>query len=171
MIQSFWFKRSWPPLFFKTHKKVGIFVILITPLCLSSLLSFGFGYRVVINTTYSLPHTFYLTNPVRNVPQRGDYIAFTHPISTKMIVKQVLGVAGDTLTQTPSFVCVEGSGRILSLKKKRSTGTPLTPMDTDVIPEGMVFVAGTHSDSFDSRYKEFGFVPLETVRGQVWPLF
>ena len=44
-------------------------------------------------------------------------------------------------------------------------------MDTDVIPEGMVFVAGTHSDSFDSRYKEFGFVPLETVRGQVWPLF
>ncbi|MDR2107641.1 MAG: S26 family signal peptidase [Holosporaceae bacterium] len=34
------------------------------------------------------------------------------------------------------------------------------------MPEGYAFVAGSHQYSFDSRYKEFGFVDLKDIRGR-----
>lgn len=157
--------------FFKLPKTWGVVAMTLAPLGVSCLLSFGLGYRVLINTTHSLPHTFYLTNPTQKVLKRGDYIAFTHPLSEGLIVKQVKGVAGDTLVKTPGFVRIDGVPGAFQLRDKRSNGTPLTPISADVIAEGTVFVAGSHPDSFDSRYLEFGLIPLAQVRGQVWPLF
>jgi conjugative transfer signal peptidase TraF len=159
------------PSFFNVHKKWGVFVITLTPVCLACLLSFGLGYRVLINTTHSLPHTFYLTNPTQKVIKRGDYIAFTHSISKVLLVKQVKGVAGDTLIKTADFVRIDGVPTPLRLRQKRADGTSLTPLKADVISDGTVFVAGSHPDSFDSRYQEIGLIPLAQVRGQVWPLF
>jgi len=151
------------------HKKYGVLVIMLTPLLVSFLLSVCLGYRILINTSASLPHTFYLTNPAQKQINRGDYIAFTHPISDTVIVKRVLGVSGDVIAQTDSRQLI--NGRVLNLKSKRSNGTPLTPVRTQTVTEGTVFVSGSHKDSFDSRYEEFGLVPLVQIRGRVWPVF
>ena len=54
----------------------------------------------------------------------------------------------------------------LPLQEKTSDGKPLTPISATSISEGYVFVAGDHPNSFDSRYEEFGLVPIEKVWGK-----
>ena len=151
------------------HKKWSALVCVLIPLILSLGVTFGLGYRVLINTTHSLPQTLYLTNPSHAPFARGDLVTFTHPASSMIIVKRVMGVEGDLLTPCKNAVSV--NKHTLALKTKRSNGTPLTPIKAHTVPKGMVFVAGEHVDSFDSRYEEFGLVPLSQVMGRVWPLF
>lgn len=47
-------------------------------------------------------------------------------------------------------------------------GRPLTPLISQVIPQGYVFVAASASGSFDSRYAEFGLVKFEHLQGRTW---
>jgi conjugative transfer signal peptidase TraF len=157
--------------FFSLHKKLGILMIVGTPLLVSFLMSACLGYRVLINTSTSLPHTFYITNPKQVPVKRGDYIAFNHPASPKIIVKRVIGIEGDDILKTAHSVYIKGCERKLFLKEKRSDGSVLTAVNADVVPEKTFFVAGSHHGSFDSRYQEFGLIPLAQVREQVWPLF
>ncbi len=157
--------------YFSRHKKSGILLIVITPICVSFLLSVCLGYRILINTSTSLPHIFYITNPKQTVYKRGDYIAFTHVASPQTIVKRVIGVEGDEIVKKPDAVYIKNFLRTIPLGEKRSDGTRLTPIVVDVIPAKTVFVAGSHHGSFDSRYEEFGLIPLAHVRGQVWPIF
>ena len=157
--------------FFSRHKKLGILMIVGTPLLVSFLLSVCLGYRILINTSTSLPHTFYITNPKPAVIKRGDYISFTHAASPKIIVKRVLAIEGDEIIKKKHTVQIKGCDRSLFLKSGRSDGSVLTQIKADVVPEKKFFVAGSHHDSFDSRYQEFGLIPLAHVRGQVWPVF
>ncbi len=106
--------------------------------------------------------------------------------------KRVLGIPGDRIIHNKSGITVipkESDG--LSLLTKTSKGKPLTPIVplnegplngvtlngaplkrgplkglTKTIPEGCLFVAGDNPKSFDSRYKEFGLVPMEKVWGK-----
>jgi len=157
--------------FFALHKKLGLLLIVGTPLLVSFLMSVCLGYRVLINTTTSLPHTFYLTNPKQALIKRGDYIAFTHAASPQLIVKRVIGIEGDDILKTAQSAYIKGCEQKLFLKEKRSDGSVLTAVNADVVPEKTFFVAGSHDGSFDSRYQEFGLIPLAKVRGQVWPVF
>lgn len=157
--------------FFSRHKKLGILMIVGTPLLVSFLMSVCLGYRILINTSTSLPHTFYITNPKQAPVKRGDYIAFNHPASPQLIVKRVIGIEGDDILKTAQSVYIKGCERKLFLKEKRSDGSVLTAVNANVVPEKTFFVAGSHHGSFDSRYQEFGLIPLAQVRGQVWPIF
>ena len=157
--------------FFAMHRKLGIFVILFAPLFVSFLFSVCLGYRILINTSTSLPHTFYITNPKQAPVKHGDYIAFNHPASPKIIVKRVIGIEGDDILKTAHSVYIKGCERKFFLKEKRSNGLVLTAVNADVVPEKTFFVAGSHDGSFDSRYQEFGLIPLAQIRGQVWPIF
>ncbi len=91
--------------------------------------------------------------------------------------KRVLGIPGDRIIHNKSGITVipkESDG--LSLLTKTSKGkllTPIVPFNGDqfngwskTIPEGCLFVAGDNPKSFDSRYKEFGLVPMEKVWGK-----
>ncbi len=101
--------------------------------------------------------------------------------------KRVLGIPGDRVIHNKSGITVipkESDG--LSLLTKTSKGkllTPIVPFNGDpfnglpldgvpfngwskTIPEGCLFVAGDNPKSFDSRYKEFGLVPMEKVWGK-----
>ncbi len=79
---------------------------------------------------------------------------------------------------------------IFPLLKQTKEGNPLTPLSVKrisegnntekiipegiipkgIIPPGYVFVAGDNPHSFDSRYEEFGLVPMEKIWGKavVW---
>ncbi len=152
-----------------THKKSAVISFLVVPLTLSLWLNFGLEYRVLFNMTNSLPHTLYLTHPPQAVLKRGDYVAFTHDASPYMIVKRVVGIEGDTIQHTTCGVQL--NQLCLELKERRSNGATLTPMKAQTIPKGMLFVAGDHADSFDSRYEEFGLISILKIKGQVWPVF
>lgn len=56
--------------------------------------------------------------------------------------------------------------KTLPLLKRTKYGDPLTPLRAERIPAGYVFVAGDHPRSFDSRYEEFGLVPLDKIWGR-----
>ena len=55
--------------------------------------------------------------------------------------------------------------------KMSSSGKSYSPIQSGTIPEGYVYVCGSHPDSFDSRYAEFGLIRVENIREKLWPLF
>lgn len=86
--------------------------------------------------------------------------------------KRVLGVAGDHILHNGSGITIIPKESFdLSLLEETSKAKPLTslvPLNglPNIIPEGYLFVAGDNPQSFDSRYKEFGLVPIEKVWGK-----
>jgi conjugal transfer pilin signal peptidase TrbI len=81
--------------------------------------------------------------------------------SNLTFVKYLVGKSGDVIKKIGDKVYVNSEliGRIKSNKG-------LTPIEDRVIPEGYVFVAGTHTDSLDSRYKEFGLIKESELKGR-----
>lgn len=92
----------------------------------------------------------------------------------KPLAKRILGLPGDQVKKEGNGIKVIPQGKdvspfVLPLLKQTSKGDPLTPLSLTTIPEGYVFVAGDHPKSFDSRYKEFGLVLIETIKGRaIW---
>ena len=99
---------------------------------------------------------------------RGDIVSIkNHPVvyvKATNFAKRVLGLPGDSITPHNDILQI-GSYR-LPLLKQTKDGNPLTPLSTDYIPQGYVFVGGDHPRSFDSRYEEFGLVPLRKIWGK-----
>lgn len=86
--------------------------------------------------------------------------------------KRVLGIPGDHIFCKNSHITVIPQESFnLPLLTQTRKGKPLTPLVPlkgmiRIIPEGYLFVAGDHLQSFDSRYEEFGLVPQEKVYGK-----
>jgi len=106
--------------------------------------------------------------------QRGDIVSIqghredhVGDLTKWPYAKRVLGVPGDRIVHnTEGIIVVPQPSNTLSLLTKTSKGKPLTPNISDIIPEGYLFVAGDNPQSFDSRYEEFGLVPVEKVWGK-----
>ncbi len=113
--------------------------------------------------------------------KRGDIVSIsghdTAYVRKKTLAKKLIGLPGDVIEQTHRGILVSQifNGRqqikiplssTLSLLEKTIDGKPLTPLITTVVPEGYVFVAGDHPRSFDSRYEEFGLVPIDKIWGK-----
>ncbi len=58
-----------------------------------------------------------------------------------------------------------------NIQKESPSGSKLIPISAQVIPEGYVFVWSPHELSYDSRYEEFGLIPVHTIEDALWPLF
>lgn len=81
--------------------------------------------------------------------------------------KRVLGIPGDQIVHTNGKITIiPQESYLLSLVDKTSKGLPLTPIAPHAIPEGYLFVAGDNPQSFDSRYAEFGLVPISKIWGR-----
>ena len=78
--------------------------------------------------------------------------------------KRVLGFPGDPITHNSSSLQI--SSYRLPLLRQTQDEKPLTPLSLPQVPFGHVFVAGDHLRSFDSRYEEFGLVPVEKIWGR-----
>lgn len=97
-------------------------------------------------------------------PNKDDLCAFK--FKGRTFVKYFVGTARDEIQYVGKVVYVGGM-RVGEVKKTEL----LTPIPEGKIPEGCVFVAGTHEDSFDSRYKEFGLIPVSEIRGRCFGLW
>ncbi len=142
---------------------MGIFVLL----AITTKTSIG------INRTPSLPYLVFLT--VKGMQsKKGDLVAIkdhkTAYYPKVTFIKRLTGVAGDKIEISNDSVRVNGQ-YLGSVLHSTSWGSPLTPIKSQKIPEGHVFVTTEHERSFDSRYEEFGLVPKNKLQGRVFVLW
>jgi signal peptidase I len=103
-------------------------------------------------------------------PRRGDVIAFDLPGTSDLVIKRVVGLAGDSIGIADGVLVVNGKPLRESFVDYNLTdATYFGPVH---VPAGRVFVLGDNrSDSIDSR--TFGPVPADDIVGRVvariWP--
>lgn len=131
------------------------------------------GWRV--NITGSLPGVFYR---VSEDPARGDYFQLCPPVVVAAIpdakpgepscsgkvplIKRVVAVAGDRVVVDDAGVSINGERLSNSTPKRVARDGSRLPstLGVHVLGPGEVWVAGEHSDSFDSRY--FGAIDTQS---------
>lgn len=100
---------------------------------------------------------------VKKSPKRGDIISFKN--GNKLLIKRVIGVAGDKVTFHDGYVYING--------KKLDESAYLDPdvetncMDSFKVPSGSVFVLGDNrensSDSRDPKEIHGHYVPIKNI--------
>lgn len=133
---------------------------------LSPMVTVGF------NITHSLDGFVFVI--LKNVkPEKGDLAAFYPPpndfFKRHYFVKRIVGVAGDTvIREGRRFTIDNGHTRLLVGEAKRYSqkGIKLRAAKGGTIPDGYVFVATPHKDSFDSRYAQVGWIAERSIFGR-----
>lgn len=138
--------------------------------------------HLLINFTPSIPRGLYWIY-IGETPKRGDLVALPIPEnvrelvydrryvprSIKLLAKPVAAVGGDRVCIRDRHLFVNDAlaGHVLDVDRE---GRPLPqhPLCTR-LPEGTLFLATLHDDSFDSRY--FGPVSVDAVRGALTPVW
>ena len=151
------------------------FMLLIMTFALGSV-AFSSHYRLALNVTESLPGHLYLIKRGDALPHdQGTLIAFRWtgdmPIPQgTTVVKQIAGVAGDTISHREHEVFINGQC-VSRLKTHSQSGEPLKPGPTGVINQNHYYVHAPHPDSLDSRYAKCGLVHASQIIGEAIELF
>lgn len=134
-------------------------------------------YLLAPNQSNSLPGNLYLIKLGQPADlQPGEQIAFHHDAAawgfpaSAIWLKNVAGLPGDAIELKGLNVLIGGrpGGRLSPAAMQRAS---LTPVVAIAVPADHLYVLGEHTASFDSRYAEFGFVPMTRVIGRatrVW---
>lgn len=163
--------------------KSKIFLSIVGVAILCELIIIINGYKLSVNVSESLPYRFFLIK-TRNYDsiKNGDFIQFINKdakyYNGKKITKQVLASSGDVVKinifkQAENNIqgSITYNNTVLKVKDKTILGTKVYINDIEVIPENNYFVIGYNKNSFDSRYKEFGFINKDEVIGVAIPIF
>lgn len=150
-------------------------------LCLFILIAAGIkqahdwsqNHFILINQTQSLPNWVFIVDK-GIAPRRGDMVAFTpgpNPYYPEDLpfVKIVRGIGGDEVTIEGVDVAINGV-RLGAIKSLTGANQKVTAIDPGVIEDGQYFVWSPSPDSFDSRYKEIGYVETRRIIGRARPL-
>lgn len=140
-------------------------IIALVILNLLFFLAWYQGYTLHQNIGQSLSYRFSIGKPFQEI-KRGMYVFFSHPRFSGNITKKVLGIPGDNIVVSQGVVSIGGKSLELVNSEKK-----LNPIKETSIPEGFVFVVGTHPESCDSRYEEFGLIPISSIEEEVCPIF
>jgi conjugative transfer signal peptidase TraF len=102
--------------------------------------------------------------------RRGYLMPGDCPSDVAPLVKVLAAAAGDTVTISPDGVFVNGNRAAASPASRDSRGIPLFPhhFGTYRIQAGTVFLLGTSTHSWDSRY--FGALSSQSIIGRAHPL-
>jgi type IV secretory pathway protease TraF len=157
----------------------------------------GFGYPYAshffkYNISDSVPQKFWFVDYGNKSAIKNNYIVAkfhdprTEPSSFEFVIKQIGGVAGDVITVEtmikPSKMVSNRVGRHVMTYWINGESFPVYDMLSGyefhpltvtnlTIPKACFFVHGTHQPSFDSRYKEFGFICESQIEGIAQPFF
>jgi signal peptidase I len=91
-------------------------------------------------------------------PRKGDICAFRRHGLT--LLKYIAAEEGDDVSNEKDDIYV--NGRYVCRAARTET---LTPVRSFFVPSGYAFVLGSHEDSLDSRYEEFGLVRTDDIEG------
>lgn len=144
-------------------------------LCFGGVVFFTSGlnptYGLRINRTTSLPNIVFLSRNNFQSVSKGDYVCFFHEHSPAPLVKEVIGTEGDEIEVDGSSVYVNGEWVCDILGEHTEMLGQLKPIQSTVVPHGHLYLQGQSVDSFDSRYEQFGLIPVEQIEEVLWPLF
>ncbi len=155
-------------------------LIRLWPLTLLVCLAYGAAlYFLGFNFTSSLP--YYVVWIERGVvPKTGDLMVYYYSgmdlksygyIKGIRFFKRVAGKEGDTIAVNGRQVSINGK-LVGEAKPFANHGAiKLDPIDAGTIPKGYLFAQGDSPNSFDSRYKQSGLVPLNKVQGVAHVIF
>jgi conjugal transfer pilin signal peptidase TrbI len=119
--------------------------------------------RLAIMETPSIPYRVCLQ--VFNLtPHKGDLCVFEK--RGFAVFKYLAATEGDRVSNVRDDIFINGE---FVCHADRREG--LTPADDFTVPAGYVFVLGSHEESFDSRYREFGLVKLSELKGRALGLW
>lgn len=138
-----------------------------------SFFLFAQNYKIAINNDVSLPGKVYLIHYGER-PDINDFVVFKKKApylpNGHTLVKILAGKPGDDIAVKDRDVYLNGT-YMGHAKEKTRLGNPLTPVAETAVPDGKFYVAGTHKDSYDSRYVEFGFLDPLAIEGTAYALF
>jgi conjugal transfer pilin signal peptidase TrbI len=142
-------------------KVLNSFILFLLGLC---AVCYWKGYGIRYNPSASLPYTFYLSIPLKHRIERGDIVDFQLGTGSNLLAKIVAGIPEDLIYITDNKVYVNENeiGEVLDFHQ---------PITERIIPEGYYFMSGTHPESFDSRYAEFGLVSRNSIKERLWPIY
>jgi conjugal transfer pilin signal peptidase TrbI len=164
-------------LFKKDNVKKALWSFAITFACFGV---FAENVHFIKSYTDSLPEHYFIQLP-RVAPKKGDLTIMYNGWYQGRIIKRIIGEAGDQITSDQGNVWINGVkiGRAYQRTEfaKQSTNAndnnhhgasiTLTPIKSQVIPHGQVFLYAPHPKSFDSRYEEVGLVKLSDLEGKI----
>ena len=125
--------------------------------------------RFGLTATPSLPYRFFIfykrQEPSLNVPEHDCYVLFYHEAVNTHVIKHVKGLPGAHLRyDEEGQLWVDG----YCVGKPHATsraGKKVNRIQPGIIPEGYIFVYAPHDRSFDSRYEDFGLIPIQSIQG------
>lgn len=133
--------------------------------------SFSESYGLMINNSESLPYRLFIRVKGKPDPmERGALITFPHPLSKELLAKEIVGLPGDEIRIQNDHIYVNNED-VGEIKKTTSKQIPLQPILDKIVREGYVFVRGINERSFDSRYAEFGLVPIDNIQDKLKAIF
>jgi type IV secretory pathway protease TraF len=157
----------------------------------------GYAYEYVnhyfkINISDSMPQRLWYVDYGERQLKTNDFVVAKYHDPRfrsgdfEYIIKQVGGVGGEILQvhhlSKPSPIHSTRVGRLLmwySLNNEsypvydRLSGSRFTPLTQAnlQIPQHCYFVHGLHQPTYDSRYREFGFICESQIEGLAYPIF
>ena len=145
---------------------IGIFAIILAVL--------GTSTQLLENVSESLDDVRYLLILKSTKIKRGDIVSIQghtpQYVGNYIFTKRVVGLPGDYIIRDEAHLTLKvqnGAFAItLPILNQTKEGKPLTPLFSEVVPEGYCFVTGDHLRSFDSRYEEFGLVSMKKIYGK-----
>ena len=130
--------------------------------------------KIIFSESESLEKSVFIVRQASGDIERGDYVTFRiheNPFMDQVsVTKIVKGLPGDEITIVDRWIYVAGE-KVGRAKDKTRAGLDLTPIEPGFISEGQYFVAGTHVDSYDSRYQSFGLISSRQIGGKAEPIF
>ena len=126
-------------------------------------------YRWYINVTDSLPGLLYLVSLTDRVPRRGELVAFRPPPTLTyprhaIFLKYVVGLPGDRV-ETSARRWRVNRQLLGHIKERAYSGRKLAPGPTGRIPAGYYAMWSPGADSYDSRYRDIGWIGRDAIIG------
>lgn len=131
-------------------------------------------YAIEITVTDSVPYRiFWLKKGV--LPQKYEWVSFIAPENgvypkDTCFTKRVLGIAGDVVQIQQREFWINDQ-YVTYAKPVSKSGEPLVLGPAGIIPSKRYFVHAPHQDSFDSRYRNIGWIYESQILGTAVPLF
>lgn len=152
-----------------SHKKFIKKLLLISVVCVCVYDLAAIHIRFGITATPSLPYRLFIfykrQEPSLKLPGQYRYVLFYHEAVNTHVIKHVIGLPGAQLRYDEEGQLWVDGFCVGKPHTTSRTGKKVNRIQPGIIPEGYIFGHAPHDRSFDSRYEDFGLIPIQSIQG------